>query len=116
MASHGIKDRVAIVGMGCTPFAEHWDKGLDDLIIEAAERGLRRRPASSKDDVDAYWFGTAQSRHERHHARPPAAARRQAGHPGRELLRHRLRGAAPGRLRGGVRRLRRRHGASASRR
>ncbi|MEY2435385.1 MAG: hypothetical protein QOF97_221, partial [Acidimicrobiaceae bacterium] len=24
MASHGIKDRVAIVGMGCTPFGEHW--------------------------------------------------------------------------------------------
>ena len=37
MASHGIKDRVAIVGMGCTRFAEHWDKGLDDLIVEAAE-------------------------------------------------------------------------------
>ena len=36
-----------------------------------------------------------------------AAARGQAGHPGRELLRHRVRGAAPGRLRGGVRRLRR---------
>jgi len=36
MASHGIKDRVAIVGMGCTNFVEHWDKGLDDLVIEAA--------------------------------------------------------------------------------
>ena len=31
MASHGIKDRVAIVGMGCTKFAEHWDKSADDL-------------------------------------------------------------------------------------
>lgn len=27
MASNGICDRVAIVGMGCTPFGEHWDKG-----------------------------------------------------------------------------------------
>ena len=27
MASNGIKDRVAIVGMGCTKFGEHWDKG-----------------------------------------------------------------------------------------
>ena len=35
MGSHGIKDRVAIVGMGCTRFAEHWDKGLDDLLVEA---------------------------------------------------------------------------------
>ena len=32
MASHGIKDRVAIVGMGCTNFVEHWDLGLDDLV------------------------------------------------------------------------------------
>ncbi len=41
MSSHGIKDRVAIVGMGCTPFREHWDKGADDLLIDAAERGAR---------------------------------------------------------------------------
>ena len=46
MGSHGIKDRVAIVGMGCTNFVEHWDKGLDDLVIEAANDGLRRRRAS----------------------------------------------------------------------
>ena len=36
MGSHGIKDQVAIVGMGCTRFAEHWDKGTDDLLIDAA--------------------------------------------------------------------------------
>ena len=36
MASHGIKDRVAIVGMGCTPFGEHWDKDVDDLIVDAS--------------------------------------------------------------------------------
>jgi acetyl-CoA C-acetyltransferase len=60
MGSHGVRDRVAIVGMGCTPFAELWEKGLDDLIVDAstdafASAGIR------KDDVDAYWFGTAQS-------------------------------------------------------
>ena len=60
MASHGIKDRVAIVGMGCTRFAEHWDKGLDDLIIEASEDTFASAGVT-KDDVDAYWFGTAQS-------------------------------------------------------
>ena len=26
MASSGIRDRVAIVGMGCTSFGEHWDR------------------------------------------------------------------------------------------
>jgi acetyl-CoA C-acetyltransferase len=60
MGSHGIKDRVAIVGMGCTRFGEHWDKGIDDLIVSAAGDAFRSAGVT-KDDVDAYWFGTAQS-------------------------------------------------------
>ena len=60
MASHGIKDRVAIVGMGCTRFAEHWDSGLDDLIVDAAQETFASAGVD-KDQVDAYWLGTAQS-------------------------------------------------------
>ena len=60
MGSHGIHDRVAIVGMGCTRFGEHWDKGLDDLIVEAATETFESAGVT-KDDVDAYWFGTAMS-------------------------------------------------------
>jgi acetyl-CoA C-acetyltransferase len=60
MASHGIKDKVAIVGMGCIPFAEHWDKGVDDLLIDAAELTFESA-GMGRDDVDAYWLGTAQS-------------------------------------------------------
>jgi acetyl-CoA C-acetyltransferase len=60
MASHGIRDRVAIVGMGCTSFVEHWDKGLDDMVIEAANDCFASAGVT-KDDVDAYWLGTAQS-------------------------------------------------------
>ncbi|HXX90182.1 MAG TPA: acetyl-CoA acetyltransferase [Acidimicrobiales bacterium] len=60
MASHGIRDRVAIVGMGCTRFGEHWDKSLDDLIVEASVEAFGSAGVT-KDDVDAYWFGTAQS-------------------------------------------------------
>jgi acetyl-CoA C-acetyltransferase len=60
MGSHGIRDKVAIVGMGCTQFAELWDKGLDDLIVDAATEALTSAGVA-KDDVDAYWFGTAQS-------------------------------------------------------
>ena len=60
MASHGIKDRVAIVGMGCTPFREHWDKGVDDLSLEASNEAFAAA-GITKDDVDAYWLGTAQS-------------------------------------------------------
>ena len=60
MGSHGIKDRVAIVGMGCTRFAEHWDKGVDDLLIDASDEAFKSAGVV-KDDVDAYWLGTAQS-------------------------------------------------------
>ncbi|CAN5871621.1 acetyl-CoA acetyltransferase [soil metagenome] len=60
MASHGIFDRVAIVGMGCTPFAEHWDRSLDDLTLDASTEAFATAGIAA-DDVDAYWFGTAQS-------------------------------------------------------
>lgn len=60
MASHGIKDKVAIVGMGCTPFKEQWDKGVDDLLIDAATETFASAGVA-KDDVDAFWLGTAQS-------------------------------------------------------
>ncbi len=60
MASHGIRDRVAIVGMGCTPFGEHWGKSLDDLLVDATTEALASA-GLAKDDVDAYWLGTAQS-------------------------------------------------------
>ncbi|HVA02491.1 MAG TPA: acetyl-CoA acetyltransferase [Acidimicrobiales bacterium] len=60
MASHGIRDRVAIVGMGCTAFGEHWDRGLDDLIVDASTEAFTSAGVT-KEEVDAYWFGTAQS-------------------------------------------------------
>jgi acetyl-CoA C-acetyltransferase len=60
MGSHGIKDRVAIVGMGCTRFGEHWDKGADELMIDATDEAFKSA-GLTKDDVDAYWLGTAMS-------------------------------------------------------
>ncbi|MDZ4828046.1 MAG: acetyl-CoA acetyltransferase [Actinomycetota bacterium] len=60
MASHGIKDQVAIVGMGCTPFGEHWDKGADDLLIDASNEAFASAGVD-KETVDAYWLGTAMS-------------------------------------------------------
>jgi acetyl-CoA C-acetyltransferase len=60
MGSHGIKDRVAIVGMGCTRFAEHWDKGADELLIDAAN-DTYKSAGVVQDDVDAFWLGTAMS-------------------------------------------------------
>ena len=31
----GIKDKVAIIGMGCTQFGERWDVGTPELLAEA---------------------------------------------------------------------------------
>ena len=46
--------------MGCTRFGERWEAGLDDLIREATGEAFTMS-GLTKDDVDAYWFGTAQS-------------------------------------------------------
>ena len=60
MASNGICDRVAIVGMGCTPFGEHWDKGADDLLIDACNDAFSSAQID-KDQIDAFWLGTIGS-------------------------------------------------------
>jgi acetyl-CoA C-acetyltransferase len=58
MTSNGIKDRVAIVGMGCTPFGEHWDKSIGDLLIDASGEALKSAHVEI-DQIDAFWLGSA---------------------------------------------------------
>ena len=60
MASHGIRDKVAIIGMGCTKFGEHWDKSADDMLIESSQAALADA-GITLDDVDAFWLGTMGS-------------------------------------------------------
>jgi acetyl-CoA C-acetyltransferase len=60
MASKGIRDRVAIVGMGCTPFGEHWDKSAGDLLVDATSEAYQSA-GIEPDAVDAYWLGTMGS-------------------------------------------------------
>src|ERR1043165_3156415 len=53
-------DRVAIIGMGCTKFGEHWDKSEEDLIVEAAYEAFEDagiEPAQ----IEAGWVGTLTS-------------------------------------------------------
>jgi acetyl-CoA C-acetyltransferase len=57
MASRGIKDQVAIVGMGCTPFGEHWDKSVDDMLVDATQEAYASA-GILQDDIDAFWLGT----------------------------------------------------------
>jgi acetyl-CoA C-acetyltransferase len=60
MASRGIRDQVAIVGMGCTTFGEHWDRSTDDLLIDSSGAALQSAGVKL-DDIDAFWLGTMGS-------------------------------------------------------
>ena len=60
MASHGIRDKVAIIGMGCTNFGEHWNKSTDDLLIDSSSAALASA-GIALDDIDAFWLGTMGS-------------------------------------------------------
>ena len=51
-----IKDKVAIVGMGCTKFGELWDKGHSDLIVEAVNEACADAGVETK-DIEAVWMG-----------------------------------------------------------
>lgn len=53
----GIKDKVAIVGMGCTKFGELWDKGFEELLVEAYEEAIQDAGIELK-DIQAAWYGT----------------------------------------------------------
>jgi len=51
-----LKDKVAIVGMGCTPFGEFWDKDIVDLIVDAADEAFADANVTAK-DIQAAWVG-----------------------------------------------------------
>ena len=57
MAS-GIKDKVAILGMGCSRFGERWDCGTEQLLNEAFGEALRDAGIERK-QIEAAWFGSA---------------------------------------------------------
>src|SRR5271166_6433451 len=54
----GIKDKVAILGMGCSKFGERWDKEADDLMVEAFEEAMGDA-GIEKSQIDAAWLATA---------------------------------------------------------
>lgn len=53
----GIKDKVAILGMGCTRFGERWDMGAEELMVEAFEECIADAGIEKK-EIDAAWLGT----------------------------------------------------------
>ena len=56
----GIRDRVAVVGMGCTRFGERWDASAGDLMVEAAYEAYEDAGLEAG-DIQAAWLGTVSS-------------------------------------------------------
>jgi acetyl-CoA C-acetyltransferase len=52
----GIRDKVVILGMGCSQFGERWDCGPDDLMLEAFGEALGDA-GIERDDLEAAWLG-----------------------------------------------------------
>ena len=61
MTMRNTTTQIAIVGMGCTKFGDHWDKNADDLLIEAVTSAVDSARGLTLDDVDAFWLGTTVS-------------------------------------------------------
>jgi acetyl-CoA C-acetyltransferase len=57
MAS-GFRDKVAIVGMGCSRFGERWDLGADGLMVEAFGEALADA-GIAREQIEAAWVGNA---------------------------------------------------------
>jgi len=53
----GIKDKVAIIGMGCTKFGERWDMGGEELMVEAFTECLDDA-GIDRSEIQAAWLGT----------------------------------------------------------
>ncbi len=54
----GIRDKVCILGMGCSKFGERWDADASDLMVEAYTEALADSGIETK-QIDAAWLATA---------------------------------------------------------
>ena len=53
----GIRDKVAILGMGCTRFGERWEAGAEELMVEAFTEAVQDAGIDRK-EIQAAWLGT----------------------------------------------------------
>ena len=52
----GIRDRIAVAGVGATRFTEHWEKDQEDLLVEAVDEACRDA-GIERSDIQAIWAG-----------------------------------------------------------
>jgi len=60
--AEGIRDKVAIIGMGCTKFGELWNKGSEDLMVDAFKEAVEDAGIEKK-DIQAAWLGSHFEEH-----------------------------------------------------
>lgn len=53
----GIRDKVAIIGMGCTKFGERWEVGAEELMVEAFEECIVDA-GIDRSEIQAAWLST----------------------------------------------------------
>ncbi len=56
--ARGIRDKVAILGMGCAKFGERWDKDAEQLTVEAYEEAIADAGIDTS-QIDAAWLSVA---------------------------------------------------------
>jgi acetyl-CoA C-acetyltransferase len=56
----GIKDKAAIIGMGCVKFGENWEQSAADMIIDATYEAYQDAGIEAH-DIQAGWIGTTQA-------------------------------------------------------
>jgi acetyl-CoA C-acetyltransferase len=54
----GVKDKIAIIGAGCTTFGENFELSYEDMIVDAAAGAFDEAGIEGK-DIQAAWIGTA---------------------------------------------------------
>jgi len=59
MAVGNIKDKVAVIGMGCVKFGENWEQSYTDMMVDAAYEAYEDAGLEPK-DIEAAWFGSTQ--------------------------------------------------------
>lgn len=52
-----IRNKVAVIGAGCTKFGERWDCGVEDLLVESCSEAFQDAGVDPK-DIQAAWLGT----------------------------------------------------------
>ena len=57
MMASGLKDKVAILGMGCSRFGERWDVGQEELMVEAYAEAMTAAGIDPS-QIDAAWYSS----------------------------------------------------------